>query len=211
MADSETELREKMVQTQMQRRGIRSAAVLDAIRNIPRHRFVPRSIRNRAYSDRPLPIGYEQTISQPYIVAVMSEALNPLPGDRVLEIGTGSGYQAAVLAEIVQHVYSIEIVPELAAESARLLQALGYRNISVKHGDGYQGWPEHAPFDKIILTAAPPELPQALVDQLKTGGILVAPVGTGYQELVLVRRSEDGVTRRSLLPVRFVPMVRGTD
>lgn len=211
MADSETELREKMVQTQMQRRGIRSAAVLDAIRNIPRHRFVPRSIRNRAYSDRPLPIGYGQTISQPYIVAVMSEALNPLPGDRVLEIGTGSGYQAAVLAEIVQHVYSIEIVPELAAESARLLQALGYRNISVKHGDGYQGWPEHAPFDKIILTAAPPELPQALVDQLKTGGILVAPVGTGYQELVLVRRSEDGVTRRSLLPVRFVPMVRGTD
>lgn len=200
-------MRESMVRSQFEARGIRDTRVLAAMRKVPRHLFVPESVRGLAYSDRPLPIGFDQTISQPYIVAFMTEALRPAPGSKVLEIGTGSGYQAAVLGELAGEVYSIEIVPELARRAQELLKALGYENVHVKDGDGYQGWPEHAPFDAIILTAAPPEIPQALLDQLKPGGRLVAPVGRENQDLVVVTKTEDGFLRESLLPVRFVPMV----
>jgi len=206
--------RVRMVRQQIEARGVRDPRVLEAMRNVRRERFVPEPVRTYAASDTPLPIGFDQTISQPYIVAYMTEILELDRDHRVLEIGTGSGYQAAVLATLCDHVYSIEIVPELAERSAKILQELDYRNVSVRLGDGYLGWPEHAPFDRIILTAAPPELPQALVDQLAPQGRLVAPVGRNpdAQKIVLVTKDARGnVRRRNQLPVRFVPMVRGSD
>jgi len=203
-------LREEMVRLQIERRGVRNPAVLRAMREVPRHLFVPEPMRRSAYEDHPLPIGHGQTISQPYIVAAMTEMLDPKPGHRVLEIGTGSGYQAAVLARLVSHVYTIEIVEPLGKQAQERLAALGYRNVTVRIGDGYEGWPEEAPFDRIILTAAPPEVPQKLIDQLRNGGRLVAPVGAGWQELVVIDKDAKGnVRRRTEFPVMFVPMVPG--
>lgn len=203
-------LRARMIDEQLRGRGIREPRVLDAMARVPRHEFVPDESRDRAYADGPLPIGYGQTISQPYIVAYMTEQLDPQPGNRVLEIGTGSGYQAAVLAELVAEVFSIELVDELASRARETLARLGYNNVHVRAGDGYQGWPEAAPFDRIILTAAPPALPQALVDQLAVGGILVAPVGPmlGAQTITIIRRTVEGVTTEETIPVQFVPMLR---
>lgn len=200
-----------MVRDQIASRGIRSEAVLNAMRVTPRHSFMPRNVQSQAYDDYPVPIGYEQTISQPYIVAFMTEMLDPRNPHRVLEIGTGSGYQAAILSVLAKEVYTIEIVAQLAASATGTLKRLGYRNVFVREGDGYNGWPEKAPFDRIILTAAPPELPQTLVNQLKPGGRLLAPVGRSVldQQIMLVEKAADGkVTTRSVLPVRFVPMVR---
>jgi len=210
--DSYQAQRERMVRDQIERRDVRHPKVLQAMRTTPRHLFVPEGLRSQAYEDHPLPIGYGQTISQPYIVALMTELLDPGKDHKVLEIGTGSGYQAAVLSPLVKHVYSIEIVPELAHSSAARLRKLGYQNVTVREGNGYKGWPEEAPFDRIILTAAPPEIPQALLDQLKRGGKLAAPVGGTVlgQDLVVVDRDNNGkLHRRSVIPVRFVPMVTG--
>jgi protein-L-isoaspartate(D-aspartate) O-methyltransferase len=204
--DPITAARLRMVARQVAARGVRDARVLEVMRRVERHRFVPEAVRDHAYEDRPLAIGYGQTISQPYIVAVMTEAARVRPGARVLEIGTGSGYQAAVLAELAGEVDSIELVEPLAKEAAARLQALGYRNVTVRAGDGYRGWPERAPFDAILVTAAPPEIPGPLLDQLAMDGRLVAPVGEGDQELVVVKRTPAGLSRRTLLPVRFVPM-----
>jgi protein-L-isoaspartate(D-aspartate) O-methyltransferase len=202
--------RERMVREQIEVRGIRDRRVLEAMRATPRHLFMPAGVRHLAYEDQPVPIGQGQTISQPYIVAFMTELLAPQPGATVLEIGTGSGYQAAVLARLVKHVYTIEIVPDLARWAEKALD--GYKNVTVRLGDGYKGWPEHAPFDRVILTAAPPEIPKALIDQLKPGGRLVAPEGRSVwdQELVVIEKGKDGrLKRRAVLPVRFVPMVPG--
>jgi protein-L-isoaspartate(D-aspartate) O-methyltransferase len=186
--------------------GIRDERVLEAMRRVPRHEFVPEAERQSAYEDRPLPIGRGQTISQPYIVAAMTELAAPEPGARVLEIGTGSGYQAAVLAEVAGEVYSIEIIPELARTAAARLARLGYGRVHVRTGDGYLGWPEAAPFDAIIVTAAPPEVPKPLEEQLKVGGRLVIPVGDLYQELRVITRTPTGLREQSVFPVRFVPM-----
>jgi len=202
-----------MVRQQIAARGrdVRDPNVLRAMRTVPRHAFVPPRLARYAYADHPLPIGYDQTISQPYIVACMTEALKLDPNDKVFEVGTGSGYQAAVCAEIAKEVYTIEIVEPLAKSAAKRLKELGYHNVFVKAGDGYAGWPEHAPFDKIIVTAAPEKIPQALLDQLKPGGRMILPVGkqTGIQWLLLVEKQPDGkIKKRYLEPVRFVPMVR---
>ena len=186
-----------------------SGSVAAAMAKVPRHEFVPDSERRNAYANRPLPIGLGQTISQPYIVALMTELMEVRPGDRVLEVGTGSGYQAAVLAELAGAVYTIEIVEPLAREAAERLNKLGYRNVTAKTGDGYRGWPEHAPFDSIMVTAAPREVPQPLIDQLKAGGRLVVPVGgqAAGQTLLLIEKRPDGsISRRSILAVRFVPL-----
>jgi protein-L-isoaspartate(D-aspartate) O-methyltransferase len=199
-----------MVREQIEARGIRNAGVLRAMRSTPRHLFVPEKLREYAYSDQPLPIGLGQTISQPFIVALMTELLQPSKTDRVLEIGTGSGYQAAVLAELTKQVYTIEIVAELADSARQHLTSIGCKNVTVRQGDGYKGWPEEAPFERIILTAAPPEVPPKLIEQLAPGGILVAPVGESpaTQELVVVERTSTGeIRRRSVAPVMFVPMV----
>ena len=206
--------REQMVRHQIEGRDVRNPSVLRAMRETPRHLFVPESRWPQAYEDHPLPIGSGQTISQPYIVALMTELLEPKKDQKALEIGTGSGYQAAVLSHLVAQVYTIEIVPELAQASSARLKRLGYNNITVRQGDGYKGWPEQAPFDRIILTAAPPEIPKALLDQLKPGGKLVAPVGGSVfsQDLVVVDKDKDGkLRRRSVIPVMFVPMVRAPD
>ncbi len=202
--------RENMVNAQLIRRGISHPSVLSAMRKVERHKLVPDNMRRRAYDDSPLPIGYGQTISQPYIVAFMTEAILPEKNHRVLEIGTGSGYQAAVLAEIVSEVYTIEIVKELGERAKKDLGELGYGNIHVKLADGYYGWSEHAPFDAIVVTAAAEYIPPALVEQLKTGGRMIIPVGSNFmvQQLVLVEKTEDGVRTRSLMPVRFVPFTR---
>ena len=199
--------RARMVEQQIAGRGVRDRRVLDALRTVPRHLFLPPEMQPYAYMDTPVPIGYGQTISQPYIVGFMSEALTLSPQDRVLEIGTGSGYQAAVLSLLVQDVYSIEIVEPLGKNASERLQRLGYANVKVRIGDGYQGWPEAAPFDAIIVTAAPGHIPQPLLDQLATGGRLVIPVGKGNQTLVRVRRTPQGFQKERLLPVRFVPMI----
>ena len=185
--------------------------VKNAIRRVPRHLFVPEAAQAEAYRDRPLPIGHGATISAPTIVALMTELLDVAPGQRVLEVGTGSGYQAAILSGLVREVYSIEIVEPLAASAAARLARLGYANVAVRAGDGYAGWPERAPFDRIIVTAAAPHVPQPLIDQLRPGGRMVIPVGSGGdEELILVRKDARGrVTRRAILPVRFVPLVRG--
>jgi protein-L-isoaspartate(D-aspartate) O-methyltransferase len=198
--------RERMVERQLEARGISDRRVLEAMRKVPRHSFVPASLRDHAYEDRPLPIGNDQTISQPYIVGVMTELLDPASGDTVLEIGTGSGYQAAVLSELVRRVYSIEIVDELAESARKKLAALGYDNVTVIAGDGYRGLPDQAPFDGIIVTAAPEKIPQPLIDQLAVGGRLVIPVGGMAQELIVLERSDTGIQTRRVLPVRFVPM-----
>ncbi len=206
-ADNWQALRQQMVDTQIRAREVRSEAVLQAMARVPRHLFVPDSQRPYVYEDRPLPIGRGQTISQPYIVGYMTDVLQLEPAHRVLEIGTGSGYQAAVLADIATHVYSIEIVPELAEGARRALTDAGYRNVDVRTGNGYLGWPDRAPFDRIIVTAAPPTIPNALVDQLAVGGIMVVPVGTDYQEIVVISKTAQGVTEKRTIPVRFVPMV----
>jgi protein-L-isoaspartate(D-aspartate) O-methyltransferase len=199
--------REEMVKTQIEARGVKNPLALSAMRKVERHLFVPEESVPYAYEDHPLPIGSDQTISQPYIVAIMTELLDPSPEDKVLEIGTGSGYQAAVLAEIVREVFTIEIIPELAREADKRLKDLGYSNIRVKCGNGYLGWPEEAPFDGIIVTAAPKEIPPRLIEQLKVGARLVLPVGSFFQDLVVVTKTETGIRQESVIPVRFVPMV----
>jgi protein-L-isoaspartate(D-aspartate) O-methyltransferase len=203
-------LRRKMVEDQIAVRGVTDQNVLRAMQTVPRHQFVPSGQVPHAYEDRPLPIGYDQTISQPYIVAFMTEILNLRKHDRVLEVGTGSGYQAAVLAEIVDSVFTIEIVSPLAESARRRLSALGYNNVVVREGDGYNGWPDHAPFDAIMVTAAAEQIPQPLIDQLKEGGRMIIPAGGvgEVQELVLVEKRRGEVTFRNVLPVRFVPLVR---
>jgi protein-L-isoaspartate(D-aspartate) O-methyltransferase len=208
-AQTQERKRAMLVEEQIEQRGVRNPDVLRVMRTVPRHEFVPEHLRDEAYDDRPLSIGYGATISQPYIVAAMTEFLQPARHHRVLEIGTGSGYQAAVLSMLVKEVYSIEIVPQLAASAEATLRRLGYNNVRVRQGDGYKGWPEFAPFDGIILTAAPPEVPQALIDQLKRGGKLVAPVGgSGDQQLMILEKDREGrVRRRAVFPVMFVPMV----
>jgi len=204
--DEYTFSREKMVSDQIVARNVSDELVLAAMRKVPRHDFVPDGMKPYAYEDRPLPIGEDQTISQPYIVALMTESLNLKGGERVLEIGTGSGYQAAILAEIAGEVYTIEIIESLANTARDRLQGMGYKNITVRYGDGYQGWKEHAPFDGIIVTAAPDHIPQPLIEQLKIGGRMVIPVGSMLQELKLLTKTKDGIKEKSIIPVRFVPM-----
>ena len=205
--DSYTAQREQMVADQIEARGVSDRAVLEAMRRVLRHEFVPAEYVDRAYGDHPLPIGFGQTISQPYIVALMSEELNLRPGDRVLEIGTGSGYQAAVLAEMGMEVYTIEIIPELADRAAARLKVLGNTDVHTRAADGYWGWPEEAPFDAIIVTCAPEQVPQPLVNQLKEGGRMVIPVGpAGDQNLILLQKKAGKIEKRAILPVLFVPM-----
>jgi len=203
--------RRRMVAEQIESRGVGDRRVLSALREVPRHLFVPLSQRAHAYADRPVPIGYGQTISQPYIVALMTELARPEPDDRALEVGTGSGYQAAILSRLVREVYTIEIVEPLGREAGRRLQGLGLSNISVRVGDGYGGWPEAAPFDIILVTAAPEQVPPQLLEQLKPGGRMVIPVGaiSDVQSLQLIRKDSEGrIESRSVLPVRFVPLTR---
>ena len=199
-------LRHRMVATQIERRGVTDPAVLAAMRAVPRHRFVPEALRLAAYDDGPLPIGDGQTISQPLVVAIMTAAVRPKPGMKVLEVGTGSGYQAAVLASCVSEVDSIEVIPGLGRRAEALLSQLGYRNVHVRIGDGFDGWPERAPFDAIMLTAAPERVPKPLLDQLRVGGRLVAPVGRDVQNLVVITKTERGVVTEVIEAVRFVPM-----
>jgi protein-L-isoaspartate(D-aspartate) O-methyltransferase len=208
--DRFTAAREKMVTQQVISRGVTDQPTLKAMRKVPRHLFVPEEYKSEAYDDNPLPIGYGQTISQPYIVAYMTEVAKPDPSKTALEIGTGSGYQAAILAEIIKSVFSIEIVPELAKESEKRLKMLGYRNITVKHGDGYKGWKEFSPFNIIIVTAAAEEIPQPLIDQLAENGRLVIPVGPpmAVQELILLVKKNGKIEKSRLTFVRFVPFKR---
>jgi protein-L-isoaspartate(D-aspartate) O-methyltransferase len=201
--------RRQMVESQIEARGIHDGEVIQALLKVPRHLFVPVQSREQSYEDHPLDIGFGQTISQPYIVAYMTEQLHLKSTDKVLEIGTGSGYQAAILAELAKEVYSIEIVPQLAFQAKERLKDLGYKNIYVKEGDGYLGWPDAAPFDAIILTAAPSEIPLTLKEQLADGGRLIVPVGDFYQELVIVTKDHQRYNSLPLLPVRFVPMIKG--
>ena len=204
-------LRNRMVREQILARGVKDQRVLDAMRKVPRHLFVPQNVRTYAYNDYPLPIGYGQTISQPYIVAFMTEALHLKPNDRVLEIGTGSGYQAAVLAELGGEVYTIEIIEPLGKRARRTLDRLGYRNVQVKIGDGYKGWPEKAPFDAIMVTCAPEKVPEPLVDQLREGGRMIIPVGRAgaVQKLVSIVKKRGELETKEVMYVRFVPMLRG--
>ena len=201
-------LRKQMVKEQIVARGIKDKKVLAACLKVPRHQFVPKELQRHAYQDSPLPIGYDQTISQPYIVALMTELARLSPEDKVLEIGTGSGYQAVILAEIARDVYTIEILEPLAESSRARLKKLGYKDIQVKYGDGYQGWEEFAPYDAIIVTCAPDKVPTALVEQLKVGGRLVIPVGSLFQELKVFTKTEEGLKEESIIPVRFVPMIK---
>lgn len=205
--ESYANLREQMVETQVAARGVKDLRVLAAMRKVERHRFVPAGVRARAYEDVPLPIGYGQTISQPYIVALMSELLELKGNERVLEVGTGSGYQAAILAELAQDVFTIEILPDLARTAAERLKGLGYESIHVRQGDGYKGWPEAAPFDAILVTCAPDRIPEPLVQQLKKGGRFVIPVGD-YPNQVLYRidKTDGKLIQHPIIPVRFVPM-----
>jgi len=200
--------RHEMIKRQLKGRDITDPAVLQAMNDVPRHRFVPPALQPLAYADRPLPIGHSQTISQPYVVALMTQLLEVRPDDRVLEIGTGCGYQAAVLARLSKQVYTIEIVEPLARNTRKLLAELGYRNIFVKTDDGFDGWAEHAPFDKIILTCAVEEIPPKLIAQLKEGGHIIAPLGSPgtMQQLVLATKTNGQLKRKRVLPVRFVPM-----
>jgi len=203
--------RQRMVEQQLKARGIKDERVLAAMAKVPREEFIAADARTDAYEDGPLPIGYDQTISQPYIVAFMTEQLRPKPSDRVLEIGSGSGYQAAILAELVPDVYTIEIVEPLAKTAEATLQRLGYKNVHNKVGDGYKGWPEEAPFDAIIVTCAPENVPQPLADQLKDGGRMVIPVGERFAQQLYLLEKKNGQLKESVtLPVRFVPMVRDT-
>lgn len=205
-----SKIREAMVKTQIEARGVKDPATLAAMRKVPRHKFIAGNQAADAYEDGPLPIGYGQTISQPYIVAYMTGIVNPKPGHTVLEIGTGSGYQAAVLAEIVKKVYTIEIIEPLGKQAAARLKNLNYKNIEVKIADGYDGWKEHAPYDAIIVTAAAEYIPPPLKDQLKDGGRMIIPVGSPYmtQQLMLIEKSGNKYKTRSMMPVRFVPFKR---
>jgi len=207
MEDPWVEHRERMVETQIISRGVKDERVIAAMRQIPRHLFVPSEVIDYAYNDEPVPIGEGQTISQPYIVAYMTEMLNLKEKDKVLEIGTGSGYQTAILASIAQEIYTVEIIASLSLRAQELLAQLGYRNIYFKIGDGTFGWEEHAPYDAIIVTAAPASLPRQLEAQLKLGGRMVIPVGSTFQELYLLTREKEGVKKKKLLPVRFVPLI----
>ena len=207
--DPQQDARARMVADQIRARGVHDERVLDAMRRVPRHRFIPPEYLHEACDDHPIAIGFGQTISQPYIVAFMTEALDLAPGHRVLDVGTGSGYQTAVLAELAAEVYSIERIPELAERARLALDDLGYRNVHVRIGDGYAGWPEHAPYDRILSGAAPEEIPQPLLDQLADGGIIAIPTGTWNQELHVIRKSGDRLETLKTLPVRFVPLVRG--
>jgi len=199
--------RQAMVDQQIEARGVSDAATLQAMRDVPRHEFLPLRLREEAYADYPLPIGHGQTISQPYIVAFMTETIRPQPGEKILEIGAGSGYQAAVLAQMGAQVYTIEIVEPLAEMARQTLERLGYNDARVRHGDGYRGWPEEAPFDAIVVTCAPDKIPPDLVAQLRDGGRMIIPVGSGMnQELVLLRKIGERIEKQSVLPVRFVPM-----
>jgi len=214
LIDDYVTARNQMVDVQISRRGVSDQRVLNALLQVPRHLFVPAEMRPYSYDDSPLPIGYDQTISQPYIVAYMTELLQVDTSHSVLEIGTGSGYQAAVLARLARQVYSIEIVPELGWRSAALLEELNYSNISVRIGDGYKGWPDAAPFDRIIVTAAPEEIPPELINQLKPGGRMILPVGPRWwsQELLIITKDISGqIKQKKTIAVRFVPMVRGRD
>lgn len=198
--------REDMVERQIKARGVKNPRVLEAMKKVPRHKFVPDDYESFSYQDSPQPIGEGQTISQPYIVALMTELLEPEPTDKVLEVGTGSGYQAAILAELVDEVYTIEIISSLAETAEDTLTSMGYTNVHVKCGDGFKGWPEAAPFDGIIVTCAPDEIPPSLLEQLAIGGKLVIPVGEYYQELIVATKTEKGIQKKSTIPVRFVPM-----
>lgn len=201
--------RSQMIENQLKARGIRNQKVLEIMQKTPRHLFVPENIRKSAYEDRPLSIGYGQTISQPFIVAFMTEAASIEPNFKILEIGTGSGYQAAILSQLCKEVYTIELVAELGEFAKKQFTELGYTNIHTRIGDGYSGWPEAAPFDVIIVTAAPEELPQTLTEQLREGGTLIIPIGgTFSQELTRITRTKQGLEKEKLLPVRFVPMVK---
>lgn len=204
------QLRREMVSQQLEPRGINHAPTLEAMRKVERHRFVPAACQQDAYRDTPLPIGYGQTISQPFIVAMMTQLLQPRPTDRVLEIGAGSGYQAAILAEIVDEVYTVEIIPQLAAKTEKLLQDLGYKNVTVIAGDGYNGLAAEAPFDAVIVTAAPEEIPPPLAEQLKEGGKMIIPVGqqTAVQTLMLIEKKNGELIKTAITPVRFVPFIR---
>ena len=205
------DLRKAMVETQIRSRGLTHAGVLRAMLDVPRHEFVPESLRSSAYEDGPLPIGLDQTISQPYIVALMTELADPKPEHRVLEVGTGSGYQAAVIARLVSQVYTIEIIPEHARSAAERLKRLGVKNVEVRAGNGYLGWPEHAPFDAILVTAGAMEIPPALAEQLKPGGRMIIPVGSGPADQILKvveKRTSGRIETRDVLPVRFVPLRR---
>ncbi|QCS49294.1 protein-L-isoaspartate(D-aspartate) O-methyltransferase [Picosynechococcus sp. PCC 11901] len=205
-ADPTVALRQRMVKQQIIARGVNDPAVLAALQQVPRHRFVPDSLQNLAYADQPLTIGYGQTISQPYIVAYMTEAAHLTPSSKVLEIGTGCGYQAAILAEIAQEVFTVEVVPELAQQARDRLEKLGYKNIHYKIGDGYQGWPEFAPYDAILVTAAPDHRPQPLLQQLAVGGHLVIPVGTVGQRLEVLHKTSTDLEMEKAIAVRFVPL-----
>ena len=200
-------LRARMVAEQIARRGVGDERVLRAMGTVPRHLFVPEHLRDSAYEDGPLPIGEDQTISQPYIVAFMTEAIRPRPTDRVLEIGAGSGYQTAILAGLVGHVYTTEVRPRLAEAARERLAELGFANVTLRSADGSAGWPEESPFDAILVTAAAPRVPVALAGQLREGGRLVIPIGRGDQELIRLTRNPDGLASERLLPVRFVPLV----
>jgi protein-L-isoaspartate(D-aspartate) O-methyltransferase len=204
--DQREEARLRMVREQLSGRDITDPRVLEAMSRVPRHLFVPEPERANAYGDHPLPIGHGQTISQPYIVAFMTQSLDIQPDHRVLEIGTGSGYQAAILAELAKEVYTIEIVAPLAERARETLAALNYRNVHVRTGNGYLGWPEHAPYDRIMVTAAPTDVPPALVEQLIAGGIMAIPVGDFFQELRILRKTASGLETLATMPVRFVPM-----
>lgn len=199
--------RAAMVNTQIEARGIKAPAVLEAMRTVPRHEFLPLRLRHEAYADYPLPIGHGQTISQPYIVAFMTDAIRPQPGEKILEVGAGSGYQAAILAQMGAEVYTVEIVEPLADLARANLERLGYNNAHVRHADGFRGWPEHAPFDAIVVTCAPDKIPPDLIAQLREGGRMIIPVGGGMeQQLLLLRKNGDRIEKQSVLPVRFVPM-----
>ncbi|MBN2367225.1 MAG: protein-L-isoaspartate(D-aspartate) O-methyltransferase [Calditrichaeota bacterium] len=199
-------MREKMVENQIRARGIKDKRVLEAVEEVPRHLFVPEDLKERAYGDEPLPIGSGQTISQPYIVAYMTEQLDLQPEDKVLEVGTGSGYQAAILSRLVDSVYTIEILPELSQKAQQVISELGYSNIFFKVGNGFYGWPEHAPYDAIIVTAAPENIPDPLVEQLKEGGEMIIPVGDYFQDLFLLKKEKGKIKKQKKLPVRFVPL-----
>ncbi len=209
-ADSQEEARMRLVEETIAARGVTDSDVLDAMRRVQRHLFIPEDQVRHAYEDRPVPIGHGQTISQPYIVALMTEIVQPKPDFRVLEIGAGSGYQAAVLAELVDHVYTVEIVPPLADWAQERLKLAGYTNVTVRHADGYYGWEEHAPFDAIVVTAAAPHIPPPLLEQLREGGRMIIPVGSRFrtQQLVLVEKQDGAFKTRNVLPVRFVPFTR---
>ncbi|MGE5444723.1 MAG: protein-L-isoaspartate(D-aspartate) O-methyltransferase [Ignavibacteriales bacterium] len=196
----------EMVETQIISRGIRDSKLIRAMLKIPRHKFVPENLRDIAYGDNPLPVGIEQTISQPYIVALMTELLRLNSGEKVLEVGTGSGYQTAILAEMGCKVYTIEILEPLSEKAQQVLKSLGYEDIHYKIGDGYRGWPQFAPFDAIIVTAAPDHMPQPLIEQLNTNGRMIIPVGAQYQELLLIKKTDKGTDMKTITPVRFVPM-----